>query len=79
MFWLLLSEIFRQKHRKKKKAAYLEAKFYDSLTKRYLIELFDGDRRAVEQLMDAAQLKQPGKSQCWYAEQVLRDLKRDRR
>ena len=72
----LVREIIKQRQNK---LAAQQLAPYDPPTKRYLIEMFHGDRQAVERLMDAKRVRQPGKPECWYAEKVLHDLKRDRR
>lgn len=44
-----------------------------------LMTLLNGDRRAAERLLESARKANPGRSEDWYLDKVIYDLRRDRR
>ncbi|HEY9647421.1 MAG TPA: hypothetical protein V6C88_13670 [Chroococcidiopsis sp.] len=44
-----------------------------------LMRLLNGDRNTAERLLQDARFRYPGKSENWYWEKVVYDLRRDRR
>ena len=86
--WLLWSRISRFRRRKstKEEAIVFQNKpepqqspsENKSAVRKKIVSLLYGDHKAVERLIHAAKLKQPGKSEQWYEEKVLEDLESDR-
>ncbi|WP_024546677.1 hypothetical protein [Picosynechococcus sp. NKBG15041c] len=84
LVWLLWFEIQKQRRPKQRRGRPLvlpsssSKSSKDSQLKQKLVKLLHGDRQAVERLIQSARQKNPGESQKWYEEKVLRDLERDR-
>ena len=78
---VLIVEINKQQQNRKlsKDSNYYLAELPNLKIQQELLDIVGGDRYAAKRLIDNIKQKNPGKTELWYWEKAIEDLKTDRR